>query len=151
MEQLWHRFIENLAGRLGGPMSFRFVLQPLMAIILGVVDAIRDARAGKPAFLWTVLFRRTHRKELLQNAWQHVGRIFILALILDGLYQVFLLHAFYPLELLTVAFSLALIPYILVRGPLNRVLQSFRKTKPKLAFVEKQAEPPQPSRMRRAR
>ena len=35
---------ENLLGRLGGPMSFRLLMQPAMAIFFAVRAGIRDAR-----------------------------------------------------------------------------------------------------------
>ena len=36
MEAMFTRFFDDLAGRLDGPMTFRFVLQPVMAAIAAV-------------------------------------------------------------------------------------------------------------------
>jgi hypothetical protein len=44
-----------------------------------------------------------------------------LAFVLDVVYQYLAFRWFYPGEALMVAFSLAFIPYLLIRGPVNRV------------------------------
>jgi hypothetical protein len=64
-----------------------------------------------------------HRRELIKDAWKRVGKIFILAVILDVVYQLKVTHWVYPGETLTVAILLAVVPYLLLRGPINRILQ----------------------------
>ncbi len=39
----------------GGPMSFRFVLQPVMAAIAALHDGITDARAHRSPYLWSMI------------------------------------------------------------------------------------------------
>jgi hypothetical protein len=56
-----------------------------------------------------------------------VGRVFILAIVLDGVYQFIALRWFYPGEAILVAIILAIIPYLLVRGPVNRIARRSRK------------------------
>jgi len=120
MGDLWRRFVDDLFGRLGGPFHFRIVLQPLMAITFAVIDGVRDARAGKPAYLWAVIRDTGQRRELLKDCWKSVGKVFILAVVLDLVYQLVVIHWFYPVETLVVAFVLAIVPYVLLRGPVNR-------------------------------
>jgi hypothetical protein len=120
------RILENLIARLDGPLHFRFVFQPLMATILGVVDGVRDARAGKPAYFWAVLFTPKSRGELVKHGWKSVGKVFILAIILDSIYQMEVHSTIYAGELLIVAFTLAIVPYLIVRGPVNRTVRLFR-------------------------
>jgi hypothetical protein len=48
---------------------------------------------------------------------------------MDLIYQVVVLRRFYPLEALIVAFVLAFLPYILLRGPVNRIAR-FLKRRP---------------------
>ena len=48
-------------------------------------------------------------------------RVFIFALILDVVYQYMESRWVYPAEALLVASILAMIPYILLRGPANRL------------------------------
>ncbi len=127
MEELWQRFVENFIGRLDGPLHFRFIVQPLMALIVATLDGIKDAKLGKPAYGWAVFSSPEHRKELLKDGWKHFGKIFILAIILDVIYQIKVHHTFYPMETLLTALVLAVVPYVLLRGPVNRVVRFFRK------------------------
>lgn len=67
------------------------------------------------------------RRFLLQDGWKHFGKIFIIAIILDVIYQIKVHHSFYPGEALLVSLLLAVVPYILLRGPANRITRIFRK------------------------
>ena len=129
MADLWQRIVEHLFGRLDGPLHFRFFIQPLMAVIFATIDGIKDAKLGKPAYFWAVIFNPGHRKELIKDGWKHVGKIFILAVILDIVYQLIVHHWIYPGEILIVAFFLAIVPYVLLRGPVNRLIRLFTKNK----------------------
>ena len=122
----WNRFIENLFSRLDGPLHFRFFMQPAMAIIFAVIDGIKDGKMGRPAYLWTMVKDPNQRRELMKIGWKRIAKIFILAVILDVIYQIKVYHWFYPGETLTVAILLAIIPYLLVRGPVNRLYQLFK-------------------------
>jgi Protein of unknown function (DUF1622) len=130
MESHWQRIIENFLGRLDGPLHFRFIVQPLTAMLFAVIDGVKDAKLGKPAYFWTVLSNPEQRKERLKHGWKRVGKIFIIAILLDIFYQLKVLHAFYPGETLTVAFLLAIVPYLALRGPVNRSLRLFKKRRP---------------------
>lgn len=121
MEDMITRFFENLVGRVHGPMRFRIVLQPAMAVIFAVLDGMKDAREGRTPYFWALFTDAGHRRYLLQNGWKSVGKIFIIALILDAVYQIVYLRWFYPGEALAAAFFLAIIPYVLLRGPVNRL------------------------------
>ena len=55
------------------------------------------------------------------------GRIFIIACVLDTTYQIILLRAFYPGEMLIVAVVCAILPYFLVRGPVMRLAHFLRR------------------------
>jgi hypothetical protein len=121
MDEILTRFMENIVGRVHGPMHFRVLLQPLMAIIFAVRDGRKDAREGKPPYGWALFTNPDRRRDMLKNGWKSVGKVFIVALVLDAVYQVIVLKSFYPVEALTVAAMLALVPYLLSRGPINRV------------------------------
>ncbi len=98
-------------------------MQPTMAAIFAVIDGIKDAKEGKPAYFWEIYTNPKDRRELLVLAWKRVGKIFILAVILDVIYQLKVTHWIYPGETLTVALVLAVVPYILLRGPVNRIFR----------------------------
>ena len=44
-----------------GPMQLRFLLQPTMAILLGIRDGRKDAREGLPPFIWTMVTKAGSR------------------------------------------------------------------------------------------
>jgi hypothetical protein len=121
VEEALRRGWQNLIGRSGGPMSFRLIVQPAVAIIFAIRAGLRDARNGRPPFLWTVLSNAGQRRELLRQGWGDVGTVFIVALILDAVYQVIIHSAIYTLELLAAATILALVPYVLLRGLVTRL------------------------------
>jgi len=127
VNDIWQRVVGNLFGRLDGPLHFRFILQPVMVMILAMIGGIKDARVGKPPYVWGAVAHREYRKEFLQDGWKHAGRIFALAIVLELIYQPYVLRAFYPGEMLIVAFVLAIVPYVLVRGPANRIARLFTK------------------------
>jgi hypothetical protein len=123
LEEAFRRGWENIFGRLDGPMTFRLVMQPVVAIAFAIRAGLRDARTGQPPILWTVLTDRAHRNEVLRQGWKDVGTVFIVALILDAIYQIVVHSAIYMLELLLTATILALVPYILIRGLVTLVAQ----------------------------
>jgi len=102
-------------------MSFRLIIQPAVAILFAIRAGLRDARHGQPPFLWTVLSNTGRRHELLRQGWEDVGTVFIVALILDAIYQVIVHSAIYTLELLIASAILALVPYALLRGLVTRL------------------------------
>jgi hypothetical protein len=121
------RHWEMLIGRLQGPLRFRFVLQPLAAVILAIRVGIRDTREGRPPyFFWLVFTDAARRKELIRLAWQDIGKVFVFAFVLDVVYQLIVHRWVYPGQALIVATALAVTPYLLVRGPVTRILRRFR-------------------------
>ena len=108
-------------------MTFRIILQPLMATLLAVRAGIKDAREGRPAYFWTILTDPSQRADLLRQGWKAIGRVFILAVIMDVIYQLLVLRWLYLGELLLVTILLAVVPYLLIRGPVNRLVRRFRR------------------------
>ena len=107
--------------RISGPMHFRIILQPLMAALFAFRDGRKDALEQKPAYFWALFTNAEPRRDLLRSGWKSVGRVFFLALTLDVVYQLWVLHWVYPGESLIVALVLAIVPYLLLRGPVNRL------------------------------
>ena len=121
MDDLWTRLAENLTARVTGPMKFRLVLQPLMASIFAIRAGLADAKAGKPPYFWAIFTDPAHRAELLEDGWKSVGKIFVLAVVLDVVYQIVVARFVYPGEVIIVALLLAIVPYLLLRGLVTRV------------------------------
>ena len=128
MDDLIARILGHLHGRLDGPMWFRFILQPTIASILAIRAGLKDGREGKPAYFWAILTDAANRQAMLREGFSAVIKIFILAVVLDGIYQYIVFRWFYPFETLVVAFMLAFVPYLLIRGPVGR-LASSKKSK----------------------
>jgi hypothetical protein len=130
MEEFFARFFTNLADRVGGPMTFRVILQPTMAILLAVRAGLKDAREGRPPYFWTLLSHSPSRGDLIREGWRATARVFVLAIVMDIIYQLLVLRWFYIGETVVVAITLAVIPYILFRGPVNRLARRWRRRAP---------------------
>ncbi len=124
MRDMIVRALTNLAARVGGPMTFRIILQPLMASIFAFRDGLKDARENRPPYLWTLITDPSQRGDLIRQGWAAVGRVFILAIVMDVIYQLIVVGWIYPFETLTVSILLAVIPYLVIRGPVNRLVRS---------------------------
>jgi hypothetical protein len=122
MEDIWLRFAGNMVDRVSGPMKFRLLLQPTMAALLAIRSGLKDARAGKPPYFLTIATDRTARAELLRDGWKSVGKVFVLALALDVVYQIVELRFVYPGEAIIVALLLAIVPYLVLRGLVTRLM-----------------------------
>ena len=131
MGELFARMWWEVAARPSGPMAFRFYLQPAMAILAAVHDGLKDARAGAPAYFWSLFVDRMHRRARLREGWRAVRKIFVLAMAMDLLYQAFVIKAFRPVQAIEVAALLAIVPYVFVRGPVNRLARLIRRARAK--------------------
>jgi hypothetical protein len=118
---MWQRVFHDLLARLDGPLHLRFFMQPAMALFFGIRDGIKDAGQNRPAYLWTVYNNPEKRKEFLVEGLKRVMKILVFAVVLDAIYQLIEFHWFYPGEALIVAFVLAFVPYLIIRGPANRI------------------------------
>jgi len=111
----------NLVHRLDGPLHARFIVQPAVATLLAVRASVRRARAGAPQG------RAVSRSRAwLRRAWSDVGRVFLVAVVLDAAYQVWVERAIYALELLLTATLLALVPYVVASGAAAAVARARR-------------------------
>jgi hypothetical protein len=127
---LTHRsFWEDLIGRLGGPITFRLILQPSIAVILAIRDGVKDAKAGRPLYFWSLFTHPTERRQLLKDGWKSVGFVFVFAIVIDGVYQFIVFRWFYPGEALTVAIVLAIVPYLQIRGLANSIARDSIQSK----------------------
>src|ERR1041384_7584368 len=119
MRDMLMRMLMNASDRVGGPMTFRIVLQPLMASLLAIRAGMKDAQTGRPPYFWTILTDQSQRGDLVREGWKSVARVFFLAIVMDVVYQVIVLNWVYPGEVLLIAILLAVVPYLLLRGPVN--------------------------------
>ena len=127
MEELLTRVWEHLGGRVGGPLSLRLFIQPTVALILAIRAGLKDSRQERMPYFWNVLFSGAHRKELLQDGWKDIGKLFIMACVLDLIYQLIVARWIYPLETLIVALVLAILPYVIFRGLVGRLARRWTR------------------------
>jgi hypothetical protein len=121
MDDTWMRVANQLIARVSGPMKFRLVLQPVMASFFAIRSGLADAKAGKRPYFWGLLSDPGERVDMIKDGWKSVGKVFILALVLDAVYQMIVLHFVYPGEMVIVAFILAILPYLTLRGLVTRL------------------------------
>lgn len=126
MDAILMRGWENFVARTSGPMNLRFYLQPTVAAVLAIRAGLRDARAGRPAYFWSLFKGSAPLSSSLQDGAKDIGKVVIIAMILDSVYQLIVLRGIYVLELVFTATMLAVVPYILLRGPVNRIARGLR-------------------------
>src|SRR3954462_13163521 len=95
MNELVPRTLQGLADRWAGPLSFRLIVQPAIASLIGIRAGINDARHHRPAYFWGAITNPTDRIDLLKKGWKDIGRIFIIALVVDAIYQIIVLKTVY--------------------------------------------------------
>jgi hypothetical protein len=123
MDDVFSRFTGDLVGRLDGPLKFRFLFQPVMAILFAIRDGRKDALAGRDPYGWAVLSKSGHRGRLLHECWIAMKKVFVFALLMDVIYQLIVFRWIYVGEALVIAPLLAFIPYMLIRGPVSRLMR----------------------------
>ncbi|MGO8920170.1 MAG: hypothetical protein ACLQJR_30090 [Stellaceae bacterium] len=126
LEDIAHRMWVNLIVRPSGPFGFRFLMQPAMATIFAIRDGLKDARAGRSPYFWTIMTKPAKRGGRLREGFVATWKIIVLALVLDAVYQFIELETFYLGEATVVAILLAIIPYLLIRGPAARIARRWR-------------------------
>ena len=123
--------IDGLLVRIEGPMNFRLILQPLVALFFAFRDGVRDARERRSPYFWALFTKSAHRRDMLATAWESIGKVFFIAIILDFIFQYIVFHQFRVIGALLAGAILAIVPYVLLRGPVNRIMR-FRHGRAKL-------------------
>ena len=125
---------EMLIGRVEGPFTFRLVVQPAVAVFFAIRGGLKDARENQTPYLWSVITNRAERMNLIRRGWKDVGRIFFVAIALDVTYELVHFGRIYVGQVLVVAIFLSIVPYIVIRGPMTRLvrrLRAFRRVQSK--------------------
>ncbi len=120
------QFFQDILARLSGPGRLRFVIQPLVAIILGVRSGIGDARLGNAPFLWALMFHPLHRGELLKSALKAIEKLVAIAILADITSQYLIFHNVRPGAALLLGPVLITLPYVIARAFSNRIARRFR-------------------------
>ncbi|HET7836841.1 MAG TPA: hypothetical protein VFL43_13570 [Variovorax sp.] len=125
MDFLTRTWADITSGR-HAPLAFRFILQPAVAAFLAYRAGRRDALDGRPLYFMALVRDRTQRRALIREGWGHVSKVFIVAIVMDAIYQFVAMRWVYPGEALMVALVLAVVPYLLFRSLVNWTLRRTR-------------------------
>ncbi len=115
------QFVEELPQRFTGPGRLRFILQPMVAIVLGIRGGFRDAKAGHPPYLFGLLFSSGHRREFFKSGVAAIRNLLALGIILDVVFQVIIYKTVHPGAALMVGPILICFPYALSRALTTRL------------------------------
>jgi len=113
-------FFSDIAPRLSGPGRLRFLVQPLVAILLGIRDGRADARADRTPYLWALISRHGERRELLRSALASIVNVVLAAILCDAVSQWLIFRAVSPGAALVIGPVLISAPYAVARSLANR-------------------------------
>jgi len=117
-------FLEDIPKRLTGPGRFRFILQPLVATILGIRSGRVDARTGRPPYLKALITDGEHRGEMARDGFRSIVNLLLMGILLDSIFQWMILGQSYPGAALVVGPVLITTPYAIARALANRTTRS---------------------------
>src|SRR5512139_479266 len=120
------QFIEELPQRFTGPGRLRFILQPSIAILIGLRGGLADARAGRPAYLYGLLLGGGNRRDLVRSGWAAVRDLVAMGIVLDAVAQLLIYRQVHPGAALVIGPVLIGFPYAMARALTNRVARRFR-------------------------
>jgi hypothetical protein len=116
-------FLEDMPKRFTGPGRFRFFLQPVVATVLGIRSGFADARAGRPPYLYGLLFHRSLRRQLARSGFESVANLLLLGILLDSVFQWLIYGVSHIGAALVVGPTLIIAPYTMARGLSNRLVR----------------------------
>jgi len=119
-------FLADLPARFTGPGRLRFILQPTMAIILGLRGGLADARAGRPPYVMGLLFDPLHRREYIRTGLATIRDVVAIGIILDVVAQFLIFHQVHPGAALLIGPVLITGPYAIARAVTNRVARMIK-------------------------
>ncbi len=125
--EILQTIVERVIARVTGPLSMRFMLQPVMATLLGIRDGRLDAKAGNPPFVMEFLFHPADRKKALRSALKSLLMPIVLGSVLDAVAQYLIFHQVRPFWAVVIGTLLMGLPYSAARGLTNRIVTGTRK------------------------
>jgi hypothetical protein len=106
-------------------LTFRLFLQPAMAMFFAFRDGVADAREGRPPHFWRMVTGPPEaRRRRARETVRAVLKVFIMAVVVDCVYQWIVFKWIYPFEAMVTAVILAIVPYVALRGVVNRVARA---------------------------
>jgi hypothetical protein len=103
-----------------GPGHFRFYLQPLLALALGLRDGVADARAGRPPYGLFIAAGQGPPLHRLAQVAKQLAVPLVVAIAMDWVFQLIIRGRVHPLVSVVYAAVFVAFPYVLSRGVTNR-------------------------------
>ncbi len=122
------QFLEELPQRFTGPGRLRFILQPMIAIVLGIRGGLADAKAGNPPYLFGLLSGAGRRRELLRSGVAAIRNLVAMGIIMDIVFQLVLYRSVHPGAAVVIGPILICFPYAVSRALTTRVTRAMAKT-----------------------
>jgi hypothetical protein len=121
------QFVDELPQRLTGPVRLRFVLQPLVAILLGWRSGRADVRAGRPAYLYGLVTGSVDRKASLRNGFAVVRDLVAVGIVLDAVAQLLIYRQAHPGAAVVIGPVLICLPYAVSRALSYRIVRLMQR------------------------
>ncbi len=93
----------------------------MTAIILGILSGRADARAGRPPYLYGMVFHRKLRSEFVKTGLSTIANLLLMGILLDAIYQRIIFGIVHPGAALIIGPVLIATPYAAARGFSNRL------------------------------
>lgn len=122
------QFLEELPQRFTGPGRLRFILQPMIAIVLGIRGGLADTKAGSPPYLFGLLSGAGRRRELLRSGVAAIRNLVAMGIIMDIVFQLVLYRSVHPGAAVVIGPILICFPYAVSRALTTRVTRAMAKT-----------------------
>ena len=123
-------FLADLPARFTGPGRLRFILQPVMAMFLGLRGGVADARAGRPPYVMGLLFDPLHRREYVRTGLATIRDLVAVGVVLDVVAQFLIFRQVHPGAALLIGPLLITAPYAFTRAVTNRVTRMIGRGTP---------------------
>jgi hypothetical protein len=117
---------------LAGPGTLRFVVQPIVSVLAGLLHGVRDQRLGHAPFLASVVHARSARLRRLGEGLRAIAVPLAIALTASVVFQQIIRARVRLVFALAYALLFVALPYFFARGMANRFLQ-IRHGKPRKA------------------
>jgi hypothetical protein len=121
------QFIDELPQRLTGPGRLRFVLQPLVAMLLGWRSGRADVLAGRPAYLYGLVTGSVDRKAALRDGFAVVRNLVAVGIVLDAVAQLLIYRQVHPGAAVVVGPVLICLPYAISRALSYRIVRLMQR------------------------
>jgi len=112
---------EGIEEMVSGPGRLRFVVQPIVAILLGIRDGRRDAADGRPAYFFSILTGSQPRRDATAEGLAVLARPLAVAILIDMVLQYFIFSSVRIWHAVVVGAVLIALPYVTARGFSNRL------------------------------